>query len=111
MLGGAWYDEYIGTKTQNQIYDLALNEIKKHLNLNINPDLYELSIMKNAIPQYRVGHQNLLKEINQCLIDYNLEHKLYLTGNTYDGIGLNDCIFNSRKLVQNVLSKHKLIKN
>ena len=56
-----------------------------------------------------MGHQKLLKEINACLVDYKLNEKLYLIGNTYDGIGLNDSIFNARKLVQNLLSKHKLL--
>ena len=131
MLGGAWYNEYIGNKTETQIYEMAVNELKKHLNNQVNPDLYELSILKvnliqfkmfnlyilfvknfkNCIPQYRVGHQKLLKEIKECLVEYKLEDKLYLNGFTYDGIGLNDTIFNSRKLVQNSLSNHKLIIN
>jgi hypothetical protein len=46
MLGGAWYDEYIGSKNSDQIYELALSELKKHLKLQINPDLYEVSIFK-----------------------------------------------------------------
>ena len=46
MLGGAWYDEYIDSRNSDQIYELALNELKKHLKLQINPDLYEVSIFK-----------------------------------------------------------------
>ena len=46
MLGGAWYDEYIGNLNSDQIYTLALSELKKHLKLQIDPDLYEVSIFK-----------------------------------------------------------------
>ena len=46
MLGGAWYEEYIGHKTESQIYEMALNELKRHLNVQVNPDLYELNILK-----------------------------------------------------------------
>ena len=46
MMGGHWYNEYIGNKNNEQIYELALNELKKHLNFQINPDLYEVTILK-----------------------------------------------------------------
>lgn len=46
MMGGHWYNEYIGNKSNEQIYELALNELKKHLNFKINPDLYEVTILK-----------------------------------------------------------------
>lgn len=46
MMGGAWYEKYIGNKDETSIYDLAFNEIKKHLNLKTEPDHYHLSILK-----------------------------------------------------------------
>lgn len=46
MLGGAWFNEYIGDKSKEEIYELALSEVKKHLNIHINPDLHEVSILK-----------------------------------------------------------------
>ncbi len=45
------------------------------------------------------------------MVEYKLNDKLYLVGNTYDGIGVNDSIFGSRKLIQNVISNHSLIQN
>lgn len=106
MLGGAWYNDYIGNKTPNQIYDMAFKELRNHLKLNSDPDLQEVTILKDAIPQYKVGHQQLLQNIHDSLADNGLSEKLFLTGNTVtDGIGVNDCIFNSRKLVQNVIAK------
>ncbi len=128
-MGGAWYEKYIGNKDENSIYNLAFNEIKKHLNLKTDPDHYHLSILKvflvfinenknnvyfkfivhfqNAIPQYKVGHQKLLKNIKESLIEEKLDNRFYLTGFSYEGVGVNDCLFNTRKLVQNVISKNK----
>lgn len=105
MLGGSWYNEYIGAKTPDQIYDMAFKEIRGHLGIKIDPDIKEVSILKNAIPQYRVGHQTLLQNINKSIVGSDLSDRLFLTGNTYDGIGVNDSIFNARKLVQEVLAK------
>ena len=106
MLGGAWYEEYIQGKTNDQIYDLAFMELRKHLDLKSEPNLKEVTVLKNAIPQYKVGHQDLLKNIHKTLGENGLEKKLFLTGNTLtDGIGINDCIFNARKLVEDVIQK------
>ena len=46
MMGGAWYDHYIGNKDSNAIYQLAFNEIKKHLNLKVDPDFSDVSVLK-----------------------------------------------------------------
>ena len=46
MLGGAWYDQYIGNKNDTEIYQLAYNEIKKQLGLKVDPDHFHLSILK-----------------------------------------------------------------
>ena len=46
MMGGAWFDEYIGSKSNDEIYNLALNELKKHLNIQIDPDIHEVNVLK-----------------------------------------------------------------
>lgn len=46
MMGGAWYDEYFSNKSEQEIYEIGWNEIKKHLNLEIEPDIHEVSILK-----------------------------------------------------------------
>jgi oxygen-dependent protoporphyrinogen oxidase len=52
-----------------------------------------------AIPQYVIGHSEKLKDIDSALV----KHKgLYLAGNAYRGIGVNDCIENSWKLASTI---------
>lgn len=45
-MGGAWYDEYFSNKSEQEIYEIGWNEVKRHLNLEIEPDIYEVSILK-----------------------------------------------------------------
>lgn len=45
-MGGAWFDEYIGSKSNDEIYNLALSELKKHLNIQIDPDIHEVNVLK-----------------------------------------------------------------
>jgi oxygen-dependent protoporphyrinogen oxidase len=105
MLGGAWYEEYISNKNSDEIYDIAIKELKKHLKLKTEPNLYEVTILPQAIPQYKIGHQKLLEKIKINLKEKNIDKKLLLIGNSYEGIGVNDAIFNARKLVQQILKK------
>ncbi len=46
MMGGEWYDQYIGNKSKNEVYQMAFNQLKKHLKFNVEPDYYEMTTMK-----------------------------------------------------------------
>lgn len=45
-MGGAWFDEYIGNKTEDEIYTMGLSELKKHLAIQIDPDIHQVNILK-----------------------------------------------------------------
>lgn len=46
MLGGAWFDEYLKNKGSNEIISLAFGEIRKHLNIKVDPDYQDIAILK-----------------------------------------------------------------
>lgn len=46
MMGGAWFDQYIGNKNPNEVLNIAFDEIKKHLGIRIEPDYYDVAILK-----------------------------------------------------------------
>jgi oxygen-dependent protoporphyrinogen oxidase len=53
------------------------------------PSFIRIFRHEKAIPQYTVGHGERLANLGAKL----KEHPgLYLTGNAYRGIGLNDCV-------------------
>ena len=53
MMGGAWYDQYIGSKDSNQIAQMAYDELSKQLNINADPDYYEVSKLKVSSRSFR----------------------------------------------------------
>jgi oxygen-dependent protoporphyrinogen oxidase len=55
-----------------------------------------------AIPQYTVGHAGRLKDIDSALSKHR---NLYLAGNAYRGIGVNDCIENSSALADRIVEE------
>jgi oxygen-dependent protoporphyrinogen oxidase len=75
--------------------------LKPILDLSSNPDLVRVYRWEKAIPQYLLGHNNILNSIDEQLNRYQ---GLYLTGNSYRGIGINDCVENGYKLAESILN-------
>ena len=96
MLGGARYSE-IKNLTEKEIIDLARKDIEKITGAK-NPKITWLKLHKKAIPNYSLGHQNLVKKI----LEEAKKVGIILTGNAYKGVSFNDCIRNSYELSQKI---------
>ena len=46
MVGGAWFDEYVANKSNEEIFSLAYKELKSHLHLDIEPDYHDVAVIK-----------------------------------------------------------------
>ena len=71
------------------------------LGMDIDPEFARSYTHQRAIPQYHVGHARRLSEIDREL---PAQPGLYLTGNAYRGVSLNDCIENAWKTADRVLA-------
>ncbi len=56
-----------------------------------------------SIPQYVVGHYDRVKEIRRYVDDNRLG--LDLTGASFDGVSVNDCVHNAFKVVEQSTTK------
>jgi len=66
------------------------------------PDVLYVKRWEKGIPNYRVGHLAKMETLFSKL----KEHKgLYLSSNAYFGVGLNDCVGNSKKVATQVLEE------
>ena len=45
MLGGAWYDQYIGNKDSHTVQKEALQEVQKHLKISVQPKYEDFAIL------------------------------------------------------------------
>lgn len=101
MVGGARASE-LAMQDDARLRDTVMEELRDIMNIKAQPDFVRIYRHERAIPQYNIGHGNRLKTIDEML----LKHKdLYLTGNAYRGIGVNDCIENSYKLAERIFGK------
>ena len=58
--------------------------------------------VQDCIPQYRVGHESTLRQIAEYVERSQLSDQLTLTGASYRGVSVNDCIYRARHDAQRV---------
>ncbi|WP_455205166.1 protoporphyrinogen oxidase [Kaarinaea lacus] len=94
MIGGAQFPQ-LAEWSEQQLLDTVRQELKLIMGIDVDPDMAQVYKWGKAIPQYQLQHQKLLADIDTCLLS---QPGLYLSGNAYRGIGMNDCITNAYAL-------------
>ncbi|KAK9754861.1 Flavin containing amine oxidoreductase [Popillia japonica] len=98
MLGGFKFNTYFNEKTTaEEVLNIALKNLGKILNISDQPDNFKVSILRQCIPQYTVGHSKKISLIENYLSDNGLA--LSLCGASYYGVGVNDVILSAKKAI------------
>jgi oxygen-dependent protoporphyrinogen oxidase len=88
MLGGACFPQYINL-SDAEVEKRVRDDLEKTMGIKAAPSFIRIFRHDKAIPQYTVGHGKRLA----ALAELTARHPgLVLTGNSYRGIGLNDCV-------------------
>ncbi|MFA7403380.1 MAG: protoporphyrinogen oxidase [Pelobacteraceae bacterium] len=88
MMGGACFPEYVSLSDE-EVVARVRQDLAVTMGINAAPEFVRVFRHAQAIPQYTVGHGKRL----QALEELRKAHPgLILTGNSYRGIGLNDCV-------------------
>jgi len=95
MVGGARRNDLVELD-KTALGDLTHRELSSILSIKGLPDFQKIVKWHRAIPQYVIGHRNRLKQIDNYVAGLN---NLYLAGNAYSGVGLNDAIKRSHDVV------------
>ena len=99
MLGGHWWDQRDTYPDEDEGASMAKAVLRRHLGISTEPDAIRVALQKDCIPQYTVGHQDrLLNGSLQLLMAF--DGRLRVAGNSYTGVGLNDCIRAARECVK-----------
>ena len=99
MIGGAQAPEIISLD-DDEIVRIVFDELKPTLGLKSVPEIVGVYRWDKAIPQYILGHAKILETIDERLKMYP---GLYLTGNAYRGISMNDCVENGYALADKIM--------
>jgi oxygen-dependent protoporphyrinogen oxidase len=88
MVGGARNPQTARLRS-GDLTSVVKAELQRTIHQSAPPDFSLITRWERAIPQYRPGHGRLLKDIDG---QAGRHTGLFLTGNAYRGIGVNDCV-------------------
>jgi protoporphyrinogen/coproporphyrinogen III oxidase len=101
MLGGHWWDDWSSYPDEAEGAAMAKAILKRHLKIEEEPVVVNVSLQRECIPQYTVGHEERMKKAHGELMRA-FKGKLAVAGNSYTGVGLNDCVRAARDLVESI---------
>lgn len=93
MMGGprlAGFDAH----SQEEFKQIAIEAAERHLGIRQRPELIHCKLSRQAIPQYLLGHDDLVRSIEKDLA--TLSPAITLLGNSFYGVSVNDCIAHAR---------------
>lgn len=99
MIGGQRNPE-LSLADDSTLIEIALKGIQETMGVDETPMVNFVKRWERGIPNYGLGHLAQVGNIMETLKTYP---GLYLNSNAYYGIGLNDCVANSRKCAQRVV--------
>lgn len=100
MLGGMT-DPTIIDLPDSEIIGLTLKGLARAFKIDAKPSFVSIKRWSHAIPQYTIGHKNRLEKIKDRLAYHP---GLFLIGNYFNGITINDSIVRARECVDGVLN-------
>lgn len=90
---------------ENDLLALAREELNLTLGITADPLLSRVFLWDKAMPQYNLGHPEILKRIETAL---DKHAGLALAGNGYRGIGIPDCIHSGELAVDKLLENRRV---
>lgn len=101
MIGGHWWDDFDSYPSEEEGIAMARAVLKRHLNVTAEPILTKAGLQRDCIPQYTVGHEGRMKKAH-TEVRNAFGGKLAVAGNSYTGVGVNDCVRAARDVVMAV---------
>ncbi|WP_044893225.1 protoporphyrinogen oxidase [Bacillus alveayuensis] len=94
-------DEAIVEQSDEIIVKTVLDDLNRIMRIEGKPEFSVVSRLMNSMPQYLVGHNEKIKEIRDKMA--TTYPGVYLTGSSFEGLGIPDCIDQGKQAVRDVL--------
>jgi oxygen-dependent protoporphyrinogen oxidase len=87
-LCGGWHRAEVAGWDDSRLLDAVRAELRLAMGITAAPSFQHIARWERAIPQYHLGHLERVRWIEERAGRYS---SLFLTGNAYHGVALNDC--------------------
>lgn len=101
FIGRAGQEDLV-SESDGTLTQVALDEIRSTLGIDQSPDYVRIKRWPKAMPQYNVGHLELIDQIEH---DLEAHPDIKLAGAAYRGIGIPDCIDSGRTAARSFIGK------
>ena len=100
-LGGA-RAAFMANKSQEELIQIARNELSLTYGIKATPVMTRVFRWIEGHPQYEVGHQERVEEIETLAAQHT---GLHLAGAAFHGIGVPDCVQNGNEVARRILAE------
>jgi oxygen-dependent protoporphyrinogen oxidase len=96
---GGWHRRDMVAWDDDRLLAAVRAELKVIQNITAEPVFHHIQRWRPGIPQYHVGHLATLAAIDEQVKSYP---GLYLAGNSYRGMAMNDCTEQATALAEQI---------
>lgn len=100
FIGGAFGRDYF-LRDDRDLIAAVLSDLRQLLGIQGEPLFYDLARFPNAMVQYGVGH---LEWVSQIESEIKQMKGLYLTGSSFRGVGIPDCVLDASKQAEAIFA-------
>ncbi len=105
FIGGA-HAEHLVDQDDAALAEIAREELRAMMGITAIPVLTKVYRWQKANPQYEVGHQARIAEIDRRVASHC---GLYLAGGAYHGVGIPDCIQDGARVAKEIMETSKQV--
>jgi oxygen-dependent protoporphyrinogen oxidase len=99
FVGGVRTGSRLDEKTDEELKTLVCEQLAEILGAGGEPDFFHIKRWKRAIPQYRVGYE----EVTAAAAEFEKANRgIYFCSNFYRGISISDCVKNAFETADNI---------
>lgn len=103
FVGGA-HAEHLAEQEEDAIIEMARGELREMMGIHATPVLTQVYRWHKANPQYELGHQDRVAEIDRRAAEHP---GLHLAGAAYHGVGIPDCIEDGKRVAEEIVKAIK----
>lgn len=98
-IGGGWHRGDIAGWSDDRILEAVRSEFRLTMGITAAPVYHHIARWEKAIPQYHLGHNERVAKIEALTAAHP---GLFLTGNAYHGVAMNDCTQEAVRMAERV---------
>ncbi|NLT67862.1 MAG: protoporphyrinogen oxidase [Acidobacteria bacterium] len=102
MLGGAG-DPAVLELSDDQLWETLRRELDPLIGIRNDPTFIRIYRWEKGIPQFKLGHRERRARLERLVARHP---GLFITGNAYYGVGLNDCVKMARRVASQLDSRN-----